>query len=70
MLEEREVRWTSARRAALAYVREEIHPHTAGEIDRVQKALSDLAPIRRARRTRREAGPRKPRRRRPPRWPR
>ena len=42
MLEEREVRWTSARRAALAYVREEIHPHTAGEIDRVQKALSDF----------------------------
>ena len=42
MLEERGVRWTSARRAALAYVREEIHPHTAGEIDRVQKALSDF----------------------------
>jgi hypothetical protein len=42
MLEEREVRWTAARRAALAYVREEIHPHTAGEIDRVQKALSDF----------------------------
>jgi type II secretory pathway pseudopilin PulG len=42
-LEEREVRWTAARRQALAFVREEIHPHTASEVERVQAVLDDFS---------------------------
>ena len=40
-VEEREVRWLTARRAALAFVREEIHPHTQSEITKVAKALAE-----------------------------
>jgi hypothetical protein len=38
-LEEREVRWHAARRSALAFVREDIHPHTKSEVDKAADLL-------------------------------
>ena len=41
--ERRELRWAAARRAALAYVREAVHPHTAAEVERVERSLDENA---------------------------
>jgi hypothetical protein len=41
--EEREVRWTAARRAALAYVREDLQPRDAAELHRVQGILDSFS---------------------------
>ena len=38
-LEDREVRWHAARRSALAFVREDIHPHTKSEVDKAADLL-------------------------------